>query len=117
MNDAQPPRCNVTRRYIYFNRHNLAIKCSLKTGRASHAGRLGLSATITSLLNRTHADLSEGSVREVAFRSSGDGWVVGRVSGHREFYMLFDSKHSNLNEVAQEVQALGTLHFSNIFLD
>ena len=65
---------------------------------------------------RLHSDLAEGELREVALKTNSDGWVVGRLVGSREFYLLFDSKQANLTEVAQEVQALSTLHFSNIFI-
>ena len=43
--------------------------------------------------------------------------MVGRLSGSREFYMLFDAKYTNFSEVHQEVVALCAVHFSNIFLD
>ena len=44
-------------------------------------------------------------------------YQVGRLSGAREFYMLFDAKYTNFSEVHQEVLSLCALHFSNIFLD
>ena len=121
-------------RYVYFNRLNLAVKTSVRGGgsgggggggggggaggaRAGRVGRLGLSSALSALLNRTHADLAEGEVREVALKSSADGWLVGQVSGSRELYMLFDAKYTNLSEVHQEMLALKAQNFSNIFMD
>ena len=56
-------------------------------------------------------------MREVALKSSADGWLVGQVSGSRELYMLFDAKYTNLSEVHQEMLALKAQNFSNIFMD
>ena len=68
-------------------------------------------------VSEAHADLAEGEVREVALKSSADGWLVGQVSGSRELYMLFDAKYTNLSEVHQEMLALKAQNFSNIFMD
>lgn len=104
-------------RYVYFNGLNLFLKCSLKAGRAGPAGRLGLSYALNVLLNRLHSDLAEGEVREVALRSGSDGWLVGRASGSRVFFLLFDAKYTTLAEVNNEVQSLSAMHFSSIFLE
>lgn len=104
-------------RYVYFNRRNLYLKCSPKAGRAGPAGRLGLSHTLNASLHQLYADFEEGKVREVAFRSVCNGWVVGRTSGSRLFFLWFDASFTSLAEVHNEVQALSAMHFTNIFLD
>lgn len=72
------------------------------------------------LLNRLHADLTSGEhgVREVALQTAGaHGWLVGHASGARGFYLLLDGRDCSWSEVHQEVQALCTSRFSNIFLE
>ena len=96
---------------------NLALKSSLKCSKPGPSGRLGLSHALNTLLNQLHADLSEGQVTEVAMRAGSDGWLVGKSSGARAFFLLFDSRYSNLSEVHQEVIAFSNMHFSNIFLE
>ena len=54
---------------------------------------------------------------QASWLAASDGWLVGRLSGSREFYMLFDANYTNFSEVHQEVVALCAVHFSNIFLD
>ena len=105
--------------YLYFNRLNLAIKSSISVAgpKLSSVGALPLSNRFNAILSRMHADLGQGDVREAALKTTSDGWLVGRLSGSREFYMLFDSKYTNFSEVHREVVALGAVHFSNIFLD
>ncbi len=67
------------------------------------------------LARRACAQLADGEVSELCARSS-DGWVVGKVSGDRLFFALFDSTRFNsLTEVNHEMQALSAIHFSNIF--
>ena len=105
--------------YLYFNRLNLAVKSSIGVAgpKLSSVGALPLSNRFNAILSRMHADLGQGDVREVALKTASDGWLVGRLSGSREFYMLFDAKYTNFSEVHREVVALGAVHFSNIFLD
>ena len=54
-------------------------------------------------------------MREVALKTHAHGWLVGRVSGSREFFSLFPSSVGGMAEVYSEVQALGNVHFANIF--
>ena len=63
-------------RFIYFNRSNL--KSSIKPTKYGLSGRLGLHAEPRALLNRMHADLTDGGegVREVALQTPGShGWL------------------------------------------
>lgn len=46
-----------------------------------------------------------------------EGWVVGRRSGQREFYVLFDKKDASLVQVGEDVGRLCEVYFSNIFID
>ena len=57
-------------------------------------------------------------MREVALQTAGaHGWLVGHASGARGFYLLLDGRDCSWSEVHQEVQALCTSRFSNIFLE
>jgi len=46
-----------------------------------------------------------------------DGWVVGRKSDQREFYVIFDQKSAHLIEINEEVKKLRSTYFNNIFID
>ncbi len=78
-------------------------------------------------------------------RTQNDGWVVGRKSDQREFYVIFDQKNANLLEIngpsshpassraacaggrvcdpltmcarTDEVRKLCSTYFNNIFID
>ena len=72
-------------------------------------------------------------------RTQDDGWIVGRKSDQREFYVIFDQKNANLLEVngmksppfqnwsrrdahhlsalAEEVRKLSSTYFNNIFIE
>ena len=56
---------------MYFNQLNLALRSSpaVKGARAGSSGRIGLSRTLKALLNRVHADLAEGQLREIVLKS------------------------------------------------
>uniref|UniRef100_A0A7S0P4V2 CCZ1/INTU/HPS4 third Longin domain-containing protein n=1 Tax=Calcidiscus leptoporus TaxID=127549 RepID=A0A7S0P4V2_9EUKA len=97
-------------RFLYFNRINLALKTSLRSSRGA------LSRTLNHAMLRAKADLKAGQVREAAYKTS-DGWVIARVSGSRELYMVSENKFATLSELHQEVLALSTMHLSHIFLD
>ena len=73
-----------------------------RLGGAAAALRRG-NSRLSVVLNRMHADLAAGDAREIALKTASDGWLVGRLSGAREFYMLFDAKYTNFSEVHQEV--------------
>jgi hypothetical protein len=81
-------------------------------------------------------------VTELMVRTQNDGWVVGRKSDQREFYVIFDQKNANLLEIngsssdssssrvrlgvcdpltmcarTDEVRKLCSTYFNNIFID
>lgn len=100
-------------RYIYFNHMNLALKTSIK--------KKGLSITREhmKILTDMHADFEKATecVTELMVRTQNDGWVVGRKSDQREFYVIFDQKNANLLEINDEVRKLCSTYFNNIFID
>jgi len=100
-------------RYIYFNHMNLALKTSLK-----HKGQ-DLTPDIMRILNEMHSDFeaSKEGINEVLIRTQNDGWVVGKKSDQREFYVIFDQKSANLIEINEEVKKLSSTYFNNIFID
>ena len=107
-------------RVIYFNRLNNVLRSSIRNMRAGLTGRLGLHTEPKHLLNRLHADLTEGEhgVREVALQTAGaHGWLVGQANGSRGFYLLLDGLDCSWSEVQQEVNNLCSTRFANIFLE
>lgn len=111
-------------RFVYFNRHNLAVKGHMRSGSAgarsisAATSRMGMAAEPKQLLDRMHADLSTGGpLREVALHAGAHGWIVGRANTSRGFYLFLDGRDYSWSEVQSEVQALCAAHFGNIFLD
>jgi len=99
-------------RYLYFNHMNLALKTSLE--------RDQLSNDIVRVLNKMHADFDRmPSLSEVILHlgTQNDGWIVGRKSDQREFYIIFDQKSANLLEINEEVKKLSSTYFKDIFID
>eukprot|EP00900_Chrysochromulina_parva_P020345 jgi/Chrpa1/2944/Chrysochromulina_OHIO_Genome00002271-RA len=109
-------------RFVYFNRHNLALKSSMRAAKAG-AQRMGLGAEVKLLLDRVHTDVAGGGLsgggrlKEVVLHAGPAGWIVGRGGGSRGLYVVLDGREYAWSEVLQEVQALMQSHFSNIFLD
>ena len=109
-------------RFVYFNRHNLALKSSMRAAKAG-AQRMDLAAEMKLLLDRVHTDIAGGGLsggcrlKEVVLHAGPAGWIVGRGGSSRGLYMVLDGREYAWSEVLQEVQALMQSHFSNIFLD
>lgn len=108
-------------RFAYFNKQNLALKCSMKPSKPG-GQRLGLATEIKLLVDRMHVDIAGssggGQLREVVLHAGIPGWVVGRGSASRGLYAILDGREYQWSEVLQEVQALmQSDHFNNIFLE
>lgn len=56
-------------------------------------------------------------LEEVLVGTMSDGWVVGRKSDQREFFVVFDQKNANLLEINEEVKKLSSAYFKDIFID
>jgi len=95
-------------RYLYFNHMNLALKSSIE--------RDSLSPDTIRILNKMHNDF-ENSPQLSEILISNEGWIVGRKSDQREFYILFDEKNANLLEINDEVKKLSAIYFRDIFID
>eukprot|EP01130_Rhizamoeba_saxonica_P001631 TRINITY_DN1150_c0_g1_i3.p1 TRINITY_DN1150_c0_g1~~TRINITY_DN1150_c0_g1_i3.p1 ORF type:complete len:437 (+),score=63.14 TRINITY_DN1150_c0_g1_i3:196-1506(+) len=84
-------------RYIYFNHMNLALKTSVK--------KLSLPVEVTMVLNQIHSDFerSEEQINEIVVGTQNHGWIVGKKSDHREFYVLSDTRSANssLEEISK----------------
>ncbi|KAL6054761.1 vacuolar fusion protein ccz1, variant 2 [Balamuthia mandrillaris] len=82
-------------RYIYFNHMNLALKTSLRNKGAE------ISREHMKILNDMHADFEKSTddISELMARTQSDGWIIGRKSDQREFYVLFDNRNANLLEI------------------
>jgi len=69
---------------------NLALKSSLE--------RDTLTPDTIRILNKMHSDFeSNAQLSEILI--SNEGWIVGRKSDQREFYIIFDEKNANLLEI------------------
>jgi len=97
-------------KYLYFNHMNLALKSSMDREMISH--------DISRVLNKMHADFEHSSnLSEILISTQNDGWIVGRKSDQREFYIIFDRQGANLLEINDEVKKLSAAYFRDIFID
>ena len=107
-------------RFIYFNHINLALKTSLKTATAKRTGgnAVTISRETMSIISDLHEDLkrSREPCKEMIIRTQGDGWIVGRRSDQREFYVLFEQRNANLVDIGEEMRRLGDTFFRQIFI-
>eukprot|EP00698_Gefionella_okellyi_P023101 TRINITY_DN7780_c0_g1_i1.p1 TRINITY_DN7780_c0_g1~~TRINITY_DN7780_c0_g1_i1.p1 ORF type:complete len:433 (-),score=73.35 TRINITY_DN7780_c0_g1_i1:11-1309(-) len=100
-------------KYIYFNHMNLAMKMSLR----KQPGQPLLPKDLLQLVTSIHTDFqTSDGIKEVCLRHQ-DGWVVGRKSGQREFFVLFDKREASLVQVGEDVQKLCETYFGNIFIE
>lgn len=86
---------------------NLAIKSSIKQR------SVGVSPDALSTILQMHSDFecSRDGLKEVYLRAKKDSWVVGKYSGSREFYIVFDQKNYSLFEVNDQVAFVSSLLF------
>jgi len=96
--------------YLYFNGMNLALKSTLNADT--------LSGDMSRVLNGMHTQFETyPTLNEILVESHAGGWVVGKKSDHREFYILFDQKSANLLQINDEIKKLGDTYFKDIFID
>eukprot|EP00743_Colponemidia_sp_Colp-15_P008369 GILK01009090.1.p1 GENE.GILK01009090.1~~GILK01009090.1.p1 ORF type:complete len:481 (+),score=62.82 GILK01009090.1:158-1444(+) len=98
-------------RFIYFNHMNLAVKTS------NRLKPYTLGPETIRTLNQIHADLANDTTHEAVVRTASEGWVVGRKSENREFYVIFDNPNFTLLKVEEEVAKFVQSYFSNIFIE
>eukprot|EP01064_Diplonema_japonicum_P018682 TRINITY_DN27377_c0_g1_i1.p1 TRINITY_DN27377_c0_g1~~TRINITY_DN27377_c0_g1_i1.p1 ORF type:complete len:482 (+),score=91.33 TRINITY_DN27377_c0_g1_i1:25-1446(+) len=96
--------------YIYFNRMNLALKSSLKRKGADAQESLRRVERLQIGFEDTPG------MKEAWVRTKENTWVVGRKSGSREFYSVFEGK-SHLTEAHEEVKRVSQVFFNGIFVD
>eukprot|EP01062_Namystynia_karyoxenos_P071196 TRINITY_DN66600_c0_g1_i1.p1 TRINITY_DN66600_c0_g1~~TRINITY_DN66600_c0_g1_i1.p1 ORF type:complete len:565 (+),score=164.91 TRINITY_DN66600_c0_g1_i1:118-1695(+) len=97
--------------YVYFNKMNLALKASLLKRRGVEQGEA------LRQVERMAADFAEMPSHKEAWGRTKEGtWVVGRRSGSREFYAVFEGKAA-LAEVQEEVRRISQVFFHGIFVD
>jgi hypothetical protein len=68
-------------------------------------------------------------MNEMLVETNNGGWVVGKKSDQREFYILFDQKSANLLQIngmvvdlliftsSDEMKKLSSTYFKDIFID
>eukprot|EP01060_Flectonema_neradi_P016272 TRINITY_DN22864_c0_g1_i1.p1 TRINITY_DN22864_c0_g1~~TRINITY_DN22864_c0_g1_i1.p1 ORF type:complete len:470 (+),score=77.95 TRINITY_DN22864_c0_g1_i1:56-1465(+) len=96
--------------YIYFNRMNLALKSSLRRRGAAEQETL----RHVERLRKEFVEMP--NIKEAWARTKENTWVVGRKSGSREFYSVFEGK-SHLSEAHEEVKRVSQVFFNGIFVD
>eukprot|EP01126_Amoeba_proteus_P004751 TRINITY_DN11579_c0_g1_i8.p1 TRINITY_DN11579_c0_g1~~TRINITY_DN11579_c0_g1_i8.p1 ORF type:complete len:221 (+),score=33.42 TRINITY_DN11579_c0_g1_i8:1053-1715(+) len=97
-------------RYLYFNHMNLALKTTLVRDK--------LSVDLVGVLNQMHNEFERSDmISEMLIETQSDGWVVGRKSDHREFYIVFEQKNAYLLQINEEMKKLSTSYFKDIFID
>ena len=116
-NSKRMHQTNNQYRFVYFNSMNLAIRSSIHNkSRIQGQSTNGVSSDIMNLLVDIHQDLNieETSGGEIASKLMNDCWVVGKHSGFRQFYVVFNQKSSTLVEICEELQRLMNTGFGNI---
>lgn len=103
-------------RFVYFNSMNLAIRTSIHKARSTTNG---ISNEIINLLIDMHQDINNknhGAIGgcEIASKLMNDCWVVGKHSGFRQFYVVFNQKSWTIVEICDELQRLMNTGFGNI---
>eukprot|EP01061_Rhynchopus_euleeides_P014043 TRINITY_DN2434_c0_g1_i2.p1 TRINITY_DN2434_c0_g1~~TRINITY_DN2434_c0_g1_i2.p1 ORF type:complete len:521 (+),score=158.72 TRINITY_DN2434_c0_g1_i2:134-1564(+) len=96
--------------YVYFNRMNMALKSSLRRKGADAQEAL----RHIERLHRIFEDYP--NMKEAWARSKESTWVVGRKSGSRDFYSVFDGK-SSLSDAHEEVKRVSQVFFNGMFID
>jgi len=95
--------------YLYFNHMNLALKNTLENN--------ALPNDVSQVLNKMHKDFEIDKNLNELYIGTQNGWIVGKKSDQREFYIVFDQKTATLLEIAEEVKKLCSSYFKDIFLD
>ncbi|GAM23629.1 hypothetical protein SAMD00019534_068040 [Acytostelium subglobosum LB1] len=99
-------------KYIFFNQMNLAIKASLKLKGGE------MTKETIKILNEMHSDFEKKpDITEATVKTQNDRWIVGRKTDSREFYVIFDTKNTNLIEINDEIKTLSTTFLKNHFID
>ncbi|XP_066929789.1 vacuolar fusion protein CCZ1 homolog [Clytia hemisphaerica] len=103
-------------RFVYFNSMNLAIRTSIHKTKLSNQNSNGVSPEIMKLLIDIHKDieLSKNTSCEIATKMMNDCWVVGKRSGFRQFFVVFNQKNWTIVEICEELQRLMNTGFGNI---
>ena len=100
-------------RFLYYNRMNLALKCTWE----------GKGGVIAGEVLRVLREMREGMRKrrgggESVVKVKGHGWVVGRVAlqSQRECYLLLDERTLTLADVHREMDTLTRSYFANVAL-
>ncbi|OEH74969.1 hypothetical protein cyc_00465 [Cyclospora cayetanensis] len=56
------------------------------------------------------------SVRTMAVKDSQSGWLIGRRTCDREYFLALDDAKTTFTKAMEDVQRFSALHFSNIFV-
>lgn len=94
---------NVTEnipRFIYFNKLNLAYKSTvhLDTRQAGNVATTKESVKIMGDMNSNKHYL--GDAGEIIVKTMNDYWIVGKLSGQREFYVALQQKSASLIDIS-----------------
>lgn len=102
--------------YVYFNHMNLAQKTTIHSDMRK-AGHALLPQDIMKLLADVNNDLAKvADSGEIIGKTVSDCWIIGKLSDHREFYLVLQQKNANIVDVNEEIKKLSVTHFQNIFI-
>jgi len=88
---------------------NLALKSSF--------GSKELPLEFHRILNKMHSDFVKNeNLNECIISTQSNGWIVGKKYDNREFYVVFENRSSNIQEITNEVKQLSNQFFHNIFM-
>ncbi|CEM20359.1 unnamed protein product [Vitrella brassicaformis CCMP3155] len=107
-------------RFVYFNAANHAVR---KSNRATASGKEKCSSSLlpheSHVVQNMHAVFTDTDpeCREILLKSSGSGWIGGKNTLDREFFVALDGSNLSFTKAQDEMQKFGTIHFANIFID
>ena len=60
--------------------------------------------------------MADDAYREICFREDGRGWVCGKRSLDREYFLMLDKHDMPLSKCQEESQRFSHIQFSNIYM-
>jgi len=106
---------DVTPRFIYFNKFNLAYKSTvhLDTKRNGNVSVTNENLKLIADINKQKEHLEFAG--ETIMKTMHDCWVVGKISNMREVYVVLQQKNASLVDVSGEVDKLCKNELKGIF--
>ena len=81
-----------------------------------HAIRGYNSTNSTKTNTKKNQAMADDAYREICFREDGRGWVCGKRSLDREYFLMLDKHDMPLSKCQEESQRFSHIQFSNIYM-